>query len=53
MGWQDLMVLAVVGLAVAFLVRRRRRRSAPDPMLVTLGRAPEDSPCAHCRHHGG
>jgi hypothetical protein len=39
LGWQDLTAAVVVALALAYLVRRRRRK-APPVQMVTLGRAP-------------
>lgn len=42
LGWQDVIVIAGVVAAIAYLVRRRRRQSAPKPSeLVGLGRAPK------------
>ena len=41
-GWQDVVVIAGVVAAIAYLVRRRRRQNAPKPSeLVGLGRAPK------------
>lgn len=38
-GLQDVIVAALVVAALAYLVRRRRRKQ-PKPEIVTLGRAP-------------
>lgn len=42
LGLQDVIVVALVIAALAYLVRRRRKRSQPKPSeIVTLGRAPK------------
>jgi hypothetical protein len=40
-GWQDAVVLAVVVVAIAYLVRRRVRPKQAKPELVSLGRGPK------------
>jgi hypothetical protein len=42
LGLQDVIVAALVVAALAYLVRRRRRKQ-PKPEIVTLGRAPKRS----------
>jgi len=50
LGWQDLVVVAGVVAAIAYLVRRKRRQSAPKTSeLVGLGRAPKRNKGAGAR----
>lgn len=41
LGLQDLIVATLVVAALAYLVRRRRKRKQPKPEIVTLGRGPK------------
>lgn len=38
LGLQDVIVVALVAVALTYLVRRRRRKQ-PKPEIVTIGRA--------------
>ncbi|MHB1311187.1 MAG: hypothetical protein ACYC3L_04140 [Gemmatimonadaceae bacterium] len=43
-GWQDVVAGVLVVAALAYLVRRRRRKPAAASPLVKLGRAPRRDP---------
>ena len=43
-GWQDVVAAVLVVAALAYLVRRRRRKPATASPLVKLGRAPRRDP---------